>query len=167
MTSAKLGDDVRRKFDGTPMGLSRIEEYHLKPGEEVYFLGKVEDNSKPVEPHWLMKERSLTESKPDPKNEHSDQIHIQRGDDESGPFTLEQLDVKTLFIELGILGRTAATSRSTARCAMNCWMCSCSTRCWRRSAHGSPIATRIAGLRVILRAAAALNRCWYRPARPI
>ncbi len=31
------------------MGLSRIEEYHLKPGEEVYFLGKVEDNSKPVE----------------------------------------------------------------------------------------------------------------------
>ena len=33
----------------------------------MYFLGKVEDNSKPVEPHWLMKERSLTESKPDPK----------------------------------------------------------------------------------------------------
>lgn len=90
--SAKLGDDVRRKFDGTLMGLSRIEEYHLKPGEEVYFLGKVEDNSKPVEPHWLMKERSLTESKPDPKNEHSDQIHIQRGDDESGPFTLEQVN---------------------------------------------------------------------------
>ena len=47
--SAKLGDDVRRKFDGTLMGGSRIEEYHLKPGEEVYFLGKVEDNSKPVE----------------------------------------------------------------------------------------------------------------------
>ena len=91
--SAKLGDDVRRKFDGTLMGLSRIEEYHLKPGEEVYFLGKVEDNSKPVEPHWLMKERSLTESKPDPKKEHSDQIHIQRGDDESGPFTLEQVNV--------------------------------------------------------------------------
>jgi len=90
--SAKLGDDVRRKFDGTLMGLSRIEEYHLKPGEEVYFLGKVEDNSKPVEPHWLMKERSLTESKPDPKKEHSDQIHIQRGDDESGPFTLEQVN---------------------------------------------------------------------------
>ena len=90
--SAKLGDDVRRKFDGTLMGLSRIEEYHLRPGEEVYFLGKVEDNSKPVEPHWLMKERSLTESKPDPKNEHSDQIHIQRGDDESGPFTLEQVN---------------------------------------------------------------------------
>ena len=90
--NAKLGDDVRRKFDGTLMGLSRIEEYHLKPGEEVYFLGKVEDNSKPVEPHWLMKERSLTESKPDPKKEHSDQIHIQRGDDESGPFTLEQVN---------------------------------------------------------------------------
>ncbi len=90
--SAKLGDDVRRKFDGTLMGLSRIEEYHLKPGEKVYFLGKVEDNSKPVEPHWLMKERSLTESKPDPKKEHSDQIHIQRGDDESGPFTLEQVN---------------------------------------------------------------------------
>ena len=90
--SAKLGDDVRRKFDGTLMGLSRIEEYHLNPGEEVYFLGKVEDNSKPVEPHWLMKERSLTESKPDPKKEHSDQIHIQRGDDESGPFTLEQVN---------------------------------------------------------------------------
>jgi len=90
--SAKLGDDVRRKFDGTAMGLSRIEEYYLKPGEEVYFLGKVEDSSKPVEPHWLMKERSLTESKPDPKNEHSDQIHIQRGDDESGPFTLEQVN---------------------------------------------------------------------------
>ena len=90
--SAKLGNDVRRKFDGTLMGGSRIEEYHLKPGEEVYFLGKVEDNSKPVEPHWLMKERSLTESKPDPKKEHSDQIHIQRGDDESGPFTLEQVN---------------------------------------------------------------------------
>ena len=90
--SAKLGDDVRRKFDGTLMGLSRIEEYYLKPGEEVYFLGQVEDNSKPVEPHWLMKERSLTESKPDPKKEHSDQIHIQRGDDESGPFTLEQVN---------------------------------------------------------------------------
>ena len=90
--SAKLGDDVRRTFDGTPMGVSRIEEYHLKPGEEVYFLGKVEDNSKPVEPHWLTKERSLTESEPDPKKEHSDQIHIQRGDDESGPFTLEQVN---------------------------------------------------------------------------
>ncbi len=90
--SAKLGDDVRRAYDWTPLGGSRIEEYHLKPGEEVYFLGKVEDNSKPVEPHWLTKERSLTESKPDPKKEHSDQIHIQRGDDESGPFTLEQVN---------------------------------------------------------------------------
>lgn len=90
--SAKLGDDVRRAFDETLMGGSRIEEYHLKSGEEVYFLGKVEDNSKPVEPHWLMKERSLTESKPDPKKEHSDQIHIQRGDDESGPFKLEQVN---------------------------------------------------------------------------
>ena len=89
---AKLSDSVLAAFDGTFMRGSNIKEYYLKPGEDVFFVGKAEDNSQPAEPHWLMKEVSFSSSKGNPENVHSDQILIQRGSEQLGPYTLEQVN---------------------------------------------------------------------------
>jgi len=89
---AKLSANVLAAFEGTFMGGANIKEYYLKPGEDVFFVGRAEDNSQPAKPHWLMKELSFSSRKDNPENVHSDQILIQRGSEQLGPYTLDQVN---------------------------------------------------------------------------